>query len=93
MQEIKILRSNVSQREREKAERATLVTQERLVKSKVRISRGPCDVPLDSTAFDGLERRLVTSASSKQPSNMSPACSIHCDTTDKHVPCLGVHRK
>lgn len=36
VQEIKILRSNVSQREREKAERATLVTQERLVKSKVR---------------------------------------------------------
>ena len=35
VQEIKILRSNVSQREREKAERATLVTQERLVKSKV----------------------------------------------------------
>jgi hypothetical protein len=35
VQEIKVLRSNVSQREREQAERATLVQQERLVKSKV----------------------------------------------------------
>ena len=40
VQEIKIMRSNVSQREREKAERATLVTQERLVKSKVRATGG-----------------------------------------------------
>lgn len=48
VQEIKILRSNVSQREREKAERATLVTQERLVKSKVRTAprRGStCSTP------------------------------------------------
>ncbi len=36
VQEIKSLRSNVSQREKEKAERATLVQQERLVKAKVR---------------------------------------------------------
>ncbi len=35
VQEIKVLRSNVSQREREQAERATLVQQERLIKSKV----------------------------------------------------------
>lgn len=37
VQEIKVLRSNVSQREREQAERATLVQQERLVKSKGRM--------------------------------------------------------
>lgn len=36
VQEIKVLRSSVSQREKEKAERATLVVQERLVKAKVR---------------------------------------------------------
>ena len=35
VQEIKVLRSSVSQREREQAERANLVQQERLVKSKV----------------------------------------------------------
>ena len=36
VQEIKVLRSSVSQREKEKAERATLVVQERLVKAKAR---------------------------------------------------------
>ena len=36
VQEIKVLRSSVSQREKERAERATLVQQERLVKAKVR---------------------------------------------------------
>jgi nucleosome binding factor SPN SPT16 subunit len=35
VQEIKVLRSSVSQREKERAERATLVQQERLVKAKV----------------------------------------------------------
>lgn len=35
VQEIKVLRSGVSQRERERAERATLVEQERLIKAKV----------------------------------------------------------
>ena len=35
VQEIKVLISNVRQREREQAERATLVQQERLIKSKV----------------------------------------------------------
>ena len=35
VQEIKVLRSSVSQREKEQAERATLVQQERLIKSKV----------------------------------------------------------
>ena len=34
VQEIKILRASVSQREREKAERATLKEQEKLVKAK-----------------------------------------------------------
>lgn len=38
VQEIKVLRSSVSQREKERAERATLVQQERLVKAKVRHS-------------------------------------------------------
>jgi hypothetical protein len=36
VQEIKVLRSSVSQREKERAERATLVQQERLIKAKVR---------------------------------------------------------
>ena len=36
VQEIKVLRSSVSQREKEKAERATLVVQDRLVKAKAR---------------------------------------------------------
>jgi hypothetical protein len=36
VQEIKVLRSSVTAHEREVAERATLVTQERLVKAKVR---------------------------------------------------------
>ena len=35
VQEIKVLRSSVGQREKEQAERATLVQQERLIKSKV----------------------------------------------------------
>lgn len=35
VQEIKVLRSSVSQREKERAERATLVQQERLIKAKV----------------------------------------------------------
>lgn len=35
VQEIKVLRASVSQREREKAERATLKEQERLIKAKV----------------------------------------------------------
>lgn len=35
VQEIKVLRSSVTAHEREVAERATLVTQERLIKSKV----------------------------------------------------------
>jgi nucleosome binding factor SPN SPT16 subunit len=35
VQEIKTLRSQVQQREKEKAERATLVQQERLIKGKV----------------------------------------------------------
>ena len=35
VQEIKALRSNITAHEREVAERATLVTQERLIKSKV----------------------------------------------------------
>ena len=38
VQEIKVLRSSVGQREKEKAERATLVQQERLIKSKVWVS-------------------------------------------------------
>ena len=38
VQEIKVLRSNISAREREKAERATLVQQDKLIKAKV--SRG-----------------------------------------------------
>lgn len=37
VQEIKVMRSAVSTREREKAERATLVEQEKLIKSKVRL--------------------------------------------------------
>lgn len=37
VQEIKALRSSVTSHEREVAERATLVTQERLVKGKVRL--------------------------------------------------------
>ena len=36
VQEIKVLRSSVTAHEREVAERATLVTQERLVKAKAR---------------------------------------------------------
>ena len=35
VQEIKVLRSNISAREREKAERATLVQQDKLIKAKV----------------------------------------------------------
>jgi nucleosome binding factor SPN SPT16 subunit len=35
VQEIKVLRSSVSQREKEQAERATLVQQEKLLKSRV----------------------------------------------------------
>jgi hypothetical protein len=46
VQEIKVLRASVSQREKEKAERATLVQQERLVKAKARgpppCTRAPC---------------------------------------------------
>ena len=38
VQEIKVLRAGVSAKEREKAERATLKEQERLVKAKVRLS-------------------------------------------------------
>lgn len=38
VQEIKALRSAVQQREKEKAERATLVQQEKLVRGKVRVS-------------------------------------------------------
>lgn len=41
VQEIKSLRSQVQQREKERAERATLVQQEKLVKSKVRKSLRP----------------------------------------------------
>ncbi|KAK9903552.1 hypothetical protein WJX75_008667 [Coccomyxa subellipsoidea] len=37
VQEIKVLRSSVSQREKERAERATLVQQERLIKAKGRV--------------------------------------------------------
>ncbi len=39
VQGIKVLGANVRHREKERAERATLVTQERLVKGKVRESR------------------------------------------------------
>lgn len=38
VQEIKVLRASVSQREREKAEKATLKVQEKLIKSKARPS-------------------------------------------------------
>ena len=41
VQGIKVLGANVRHREKERAERATLVTQERLVKGKVRTSRCP----------------------------------------------------
>lgn len=41
VQEIKMLRANVSQREREKAERATLKEQERLIKAKVATAPHP----------------------------------------------------
>ena len=44
VQEIKVLRSSVSQREKEKAERATLVEQERLVKAKARVPLQPLRV-------------------------------------------------
>lgn len=39
VQEIKVLRASVSQRERERAERATLKQQEKLTKAKVRATR------------------------------------------------------
>ena len=42
MQGIKVLGANVRHREKERAERATLVTQERLVKGKVRRSPATC---------------------------------------------------
>ena len=47
VQEIKVLRSSVSQREKEKAERATLVVQERLVKAKARAPTKPFRVSLE----------------------------------------------
>lgn len=46
VQEIKALRSSVTSHEREVAERATLVTQERLIKGKVRLPHEPWPIPL-----------------------------------------------
>jgi len=51
VQEIKVLRSSVSQREKERAERATLVQQERLIKAKVRPSNAAECCQASSGAF------------------------------------------
>jgi hypothetical protein len=45
VQEIKVLRSSVTAHEREVAERATLVTQERLIKAKVCLQACLCYGP------------------------------------------------
>ena len=59
MQEIKVLRSSVTAHEREVAERATLVTQERLVKAKARLLgvcllRVPCARQLPFACGSGM---------------------------------------
>ncbi|KAL3130646.1 hypothetical protein ABBQ38_008037 [Trebouxia sp. C0009 RCD-2024] len=57
VQEIKVLRSSVGQREKEQAERATLVQQERLIKSKGRMYTLP-DVWIRPT-FGGKGRKVT----------------------------------
>jgi hypothetical protein len=42
VQEIKLLRSTVLSRDKERAERATLVVQEKLIRGKVPLGRGRC---------------------------------------------------
>lgn len=57
VQEIKVLRSTVLQRDKERAERATLVAQEKLVRGKVSHTRVPA---LDGNQNARLNCRLKT---------------------------------
>ena len=76
VQGIKVLGANVRHREKERAERATLVTQERLVKGKVHRPRG-AHVPVPC-ADGGRCHRL-------QSALVMPACCV-----DSHAMCTGI---
>lgn len=92
VQEIKVLRSSVSQREREQAERANLVQQERLVKSKVSqclmccccscmptsmpVCINPCVFPCNFAATNGLAHYAVSVTVASLVHAMHLVCEI-----------------
>ena len=63
-----MLGANVRHREKERAERATLVTQERLVKGKVRARQESCSRRVEPVCF-------LTSRVSKRVSCLAEICS------------------